>query len=100
MLLSSNSPSCVRLPCPFHGGLRSAPCRGLIDVIGWRRVSSRGTARGKGITRRDLLRAGAAAGALASVETLAAPAKVLEKVLAAPAACGALSNIEHVVIFI
>ena len=37
---------------------------------------------------------------LASVETLAAPAKVLERVLAAPAACGPLSDIEHVVIFI
>ena len=63
-------------------------------------MSSRGTAQGKGITRRDLVRAGAAAGALAGVETLAAPAKVLEKVLAAPSACGSLSNIEHVVIFI
>ena len=37
---------------------------------------------------------------LAGVETLAAPAKVLERVLAAPAACGPLSEIEHVVIFI
>jgi phospholipase C len=46
------------------------------------------------------LRAGAAAGVLASVETLAAPARVLERVLAAPAACGPLSDIEHVVIFI
>src|SRR5207302_6153383 len=70
-----------------------ASCSDRSDVIGWPRVSSRGTARGTGITRRDLVRAGAAAGALASVETLAAPAKVLEKVLAAPSACGALSNI-------
>jgi phospholipase C len=46
------------------------------------------------------LRAGAAAGVLASVETLAAPARVLERVLAAPVACGPLSDIEHVVIFI
>jgi phospholipase C len=46
------------------------------------------------------LRAGAAAGVLASVETLAAPARVLERVLAAPAVCGPLSDIEHVVIFI
>jgi phospholipase C len=53
-----------------------------------------------GLTRRDLLRAGAAAGALASIESLAAPARVLERVLAAPAACGPLSAIEHVVIFI
>src|SRR6266849_5317677 len=53
-----------------------------------------------GLTRRDLLRVGAAAGALASIESLAAPARVLEQVLAAPAACGGLSDIEHVVIFI
>jgi phospholipase C len=37
---------------------------------------------------------------LASIESLAAPAKVLERALAAPTACGALSDIEHVVIFI
>ena len=43
---------------------------------------------------------GAAAGAVASIESLAAPARVLERVLAAPAACGPLSAIEHVVIFI
>src|SRR5437764_12094009 len=55
---------------------------------------------GGSLTRRDVLRAGAAAGALASLETLAAPARVLEKVLAAPTACGSLSEIEHVVIFI
>ncbi|HEY0515622.1 MAG TPA: alkaline phosphatase family protein [Solirubrobacteraceae bacterium] len=53
-----------------------------------------------GLTRRDVLRVGAAAGALASLESLAAPARVLQKVLAAPAACGPLSSIEHVVIFI
>src|SRR6267378_4636490 len=53
-----------------------------------------------GLTRRDLLRAGAAAGALAGLEVLASPAQVLERVLAAPAACGSLSAIEHVVIFI
>jgi phospholipase C len=53
-----------------------------------------------GLTRRDLLRAGAAAGALASIESLAAPARVLERVLAAPAACGPLASIDHVVIFI
>ncbi|MEA2335621.1 MAG: phospholipase, partial [Solirubrobacteraceae bacterium] len=53
-----------------------------------------------GLTRRDLLRAGAAAGALASLGPLAAPARVLEKVLAAPTACGPLTDIEHVVIFI
>jgi phospholipase C len=52
-----------------------------------------------GLTRRDLLRAGAAAGALAGLDALA-PAQVLERVLAAPAACGQLKDIEHVVIFI
>ena len=53
-----------------------------------------------GLTRRDLLRVGAAAGVVAGFEALAAPAKVLERALAAPAACGPLSNIEHVIIFI
>jgi phospholipase C len=47
-----------------------------------------------------LLRAGAAAGALAGVESLAAPAQVLERVLAATTCAGSLSDIEHVVIFI
>ena len=47
-----------------------------------------------------MLRAGAAAGALAGIETLATPAKILERALAAPAACGSLNEIEHVVIFI
>ncbi|MCW3024988.1 MAG: Phospholipase [Solirubrobacterales bacterium] len=56
--------------------------------------------RGSGLTRRDLLRAGAAAGALAGVESLAAPAQVLERVLAASTTCGRLSDIQHVVIFI
>src|SRR3981081_3060179 len=53
-----------------------------------------------GLTRRDVLRAGAAAGALAGLEALAAPAQVLERALAAPPACGRLTDIEHVVIFI
>jgi phospholipase C len=53
-----------------------------------------------GLTRRDLLRAGAAAGALAGLEALAAPAQVLERALATPPACGSLNEIEHVVIFI
>jgi phospholipase C len=52
-----------------------------------------------GLTRRDLLRAGVAAGALAGFEALA-PAQVLERVLASPVACGRLSDIQHVVIFI
>ena len=47
-----------------------------------------------------MLRAGAAAGVLASIESLAAPSRALERVLAAPAACGSLNEIEHVVIFI
>ena len=46
-----------------------------------------------------MLRAGAAAGALAGLETLVAPARVLDKVLAAPTACGPMTDIEHVVIF-
>ena len=54
----------------------------------------------RGLTRREVLRAGAAATALAGLESLAAPSRVLEKALAAPAACGSLSEIEHVVIFI
>jgi phospholipase C len=59
---------------------------------------------GRGLTRRDLLRAGAAAGALAGIEALA-PAQVLERALALPAKrlrheCTPLSAIEHVVIFI
>src|ERR1039457_1838890 len=65
-----------------------------------RRPSATARLSTSGLTRRELLRVGAAAGALASFESLAAPAKVLEQALAAPAACGALSDIEHVVIFI
>jgi phospholipase C len=52
------------------------------------------------MTRRDVMRAGVAAGALAGVESLLLPARALERALAAPAACGRLSAIEHVVIFI
>jgi len=63
-------------------------------------VSARGTAWGTGITRRDLLRAGAAAGLLAGVETVATPAKVLERALATTPVCTSLNQIEHVVIFI
>src|ERR1700681_2447832 len=37
---------------------------------------------------------------LAGLETLSAPAQALERVLAAPRACGSLNEIEHVVIFI
>jgi phospholipase C len=37
---------------------------------------------------------------LAGLDVLASPAQVLERVLAAPTACGPLSSIEHVVIFI
>jgi phospholipase C len=53
----------------------------------------------RGLTRRAVLRAGVAAGALAGVDALL-PARVLERVLAAPAGCGTLADIEHVVIFI
>jgi phospholipase C len=51
-----------------------------------------------GITRREVLRTAAAAGAFVGLEALS-PAKVLERALAAPAA-GRLSDIEHVVIFV
>jgi phospholipase C len=54
----------------------------------------------RGLTRRDVLRAGAAAGVLAGLDTLAAPSRALERVLAAPRTCGVLDDIEHVVIFI
>src|SRR5947207_12032238 len=63
-------------------------------------LTRRGGVERSGLTRRDLLRAGAGAGMLAGFETLAAPARVLDKVLAAPTACGPLTDIEHVVIFI
>src|SRR4029077_4931377 len=55
------------------------------------------------LTRRDLLRSGAAAGALAGLAPLLTPAEVLERALATPAkslGCTPLSAIEHVVIFI
>jgi phospholipase C len=51
------------------------------------------------VTRRQVLRTGAAAGALAALEAIS-PAQVLERVLAAPACGGTLADIEHVVIFI
>jgi phospholipase C len=57
---------------------------------------------GSGLTRREVLRAGAAAGALVGLER-ASHMKVIERALAAaPAAtaCHGLSDIEHVVIFI
>ena len=52
-----------------------------------------------GVTRREVLRSAAAAGALAGLQALA-PAEVLARALAAPAARGRLSDIEHVVIFV
>jgi phospholipase C len=52
-----------------------------------------------GFTRREVIRSAAAAGALLGLEALA-PAQVLERVLAAPALTGRLSDIEHVVIFV
>jgi phospholipase C len=51
-----------------------------------------------GLTRRELLGAGAAAGALLGMEALS-PASILKQALAAPAA-GSLRDIKHVVIFI
>jgi phospholipase C len=63
-----------------------------------------GALRETGLTRRDLLRAGAAAGALAGIESLASPAQILERALATSPSrrtgCAPLSEIEHVVIFI
>ena len=63
--------------------------------------------RTTGLTRRDLIRSGAAAGALAGLAPLLTPAEVLERALATPAKslsgtpeCTPLSAIEHVVIFI
>jgi phospholipase C len=57
-----------------------------------------------GLTRRDFLRAGAAAGVLAGAESLLTPAQILERALAAPQKrrkkCGELGQVEHVVIFI
>jgi phospholipase C len=52
-----------------------------------------------GLTRRDVIRAAAAAGALVGLEAIA-PAEVLARALAAPAAVGKLTDIEHVVIFV
>jgi phospholipase C len=54
----------------------------------------------RGFTRREVLRAGAAAGLLTGVEALTAPARALQRVLATSPACGPLGEIEHVVIFI
>src|SRR5437016_14125081 len=63
--------------------------------------------RTTGITRRDLLRSGAAARARAGLARPLTPAEVLERALATPAKqlsgtpeCTPLSAIEHVVIFI
>jgi phospholipase C len=52
-----------------------------------------------GFTRREVIRTAAAAGALVGLEALA-PAKLLERALAAPAVAGKLSDIQHVVIFV
>jgi phospholipase C len=52
-----------------------------------------------GVTRREVIRTAAAAGAMVGLESLA-PGRLLERALAAPAAGGKLSDIEHVVIFV
>ncbi len=57
------------------------------------------------MTRRDLVRAGAAAGVLGGLDALLTPAQVLERALATPpksltTECASLKQIEHVVIFI
>jgi phospholipase C len=63
-----------------------------------------GALRETGLTRRDLLRAGAAAGALAGIESLASPSQILERALATSPSrrtgCAPLSEIEHVAIFV
>ena len=53
-----------------------------------------------GLTRRDVLRAGAASGAAIGLDALLRQRAVIERALAAPARCGSLHDIEHVVIFI
>jgi phospholipase C len=55
---------------------------------------------GSGLTRREVLRAGAAAGALVGLERVS-HTKIIERALAAAPAttCNRLSDIEHVVIF-
>ena len=54
----------------------------------------------RGFTRRDVLRAGLAGGAAATIAPLDA-AQIVERALAAaPAGCGQLSDIEHIVIFV
>ena len=52
-----------------------------------------------GLTRRRLLKTGAATAAVAGLEAFG-PSSLLQRVLATPAACGGLNDIEHVVIFI
>src|SRR4051812_16407112 len=53
------------------------------------------------LTRRDVLRAGGAVGAAALLAPLAEPARIVERALAAaPAGCGRLEDIEHIVIFV
>src|SRR3954453_6296496 len=53
-----------------------------------------------GLTRRRLLQTGLATAAVAGLEALG-PGSALQRVLAtAPAGCGGLNDIEHVVIFI
>jgi phospholipase C len=51
------------------------------------------------LTRREFLRTSLAAGALAGAYSLS-PSRAISRALATPAACGSLSDIEHVVIFI
>jgi phospholipase C len=52
-----------------------------------------------GFTRREVMRGAVAAGALVGLEALA-PARLLERALAAPVVGGKLTDIEHVVIFV
>ena len=53
------------------------------------------------LTRRDALLAGAAGGAAALLAPLVEPARIVERALAAaPAGCGRLEDIEHIVVFV
>src|SRR4051812_3574196 len=56
---------------------------------------------GDSLTRREALRAGAAVGAAGLFAHLGEPARIVERaVAAAPAGCGRLEDIEHIVVFV
>src|SRR5258706_12386819 len=55
---------------------------------------------GSAITRRDVLRAGFAGGAAVAMGSLDVDSVISRALAAAPAGCGQLRDIEHVVIFV